>query len=155
MLKALFTAIAGMILCLMPFSAVADDDFMDRDRYVLSDTGDGWLRLDRSNGRVSLCEETNGRVICLPVPDAATAYEMEIDRLLGENAALEARVAALEAELAERGPVTGDSPSKDDEKSLSESEQEFDQMMDLTERAMRRFFGMVRTLQDEFNDDRT
>lgn len=154
MLKTLLTAIAGMSLCLISMSAIADDNSVDRDRYVLSDTGDGWLRLDRSNGRVSLCEDTNGRMICLPVPDAATAYEMEIERLLSENAVLEARVAELEAELTARAPLVDDLPSTNDEKSLSESEKEFDQMMDLTERAMRRFFGMVRTLQDEF-DDRT
>ncbi|MEP3275099.1 MAG: hypothetical protein ABJN26_12125 [Stappiaceae bacterium] len=154
MLKTSFAVVAVTCLCLASPGVFAQEDIMNRDRFVLSDTGDGWLRLDRSNGRVSLCEETNGRVMCLPVPDAATAYELEIERLLGENAALEARVTELETKLAANGPKSGKQQSNGSQKSLTESEEEFDQMMNLTEKAMRRFFGMVRTLQDEF-DDRT
>ena len=72
---------------------------LDTDRFMLSETGDGVLRLDRSTGRVSLCREANGAWRCAPVADAERALEAEIERLTTENLRLSARNRELEAKI--------------------------------------------------------
>lgn len=133
------------------------------DRYTMSETADGFLRLDRKTGVVSLCTGGEGRWSCVPVPDAQAALDQELKSLEDENRELAARVEQLEARLrdiagsAESGlpQKDGEAPAKPgrqpDEDKLSESEQrQLDKFLDFSERAMRRFFGVMKTLRDEY-----
>ncbi len=144
-------------------------DELDKDRYALSETGEGVLRLDRENGRVSECKKVSGNWRCVPVPDAQLAFEVEIEALAKENARLLARNQELEAKILAIGrsaeeamsdlngktlaPKTETPKAEDRVEGLStDDEKQIDRALDFTEKAMRRFFGLMRTLRDEFEN---
>ncbi|MEP3048787.1 MAG: hypothetical protein ABJL55_15730 [Roseibium sp.] len=165
---AFVSAIAIACLLYVPASAnelvppeiaksVSDDEI---DRYSLVSVDDDILRVDRQNGTVSVCRQINDAWRCNPVPLAEDAY-------LAEIAELAAEVDRLTKRLKEnQGPKGGgavpvppgaatDRPEEKSEttkpsSSLStEDEKELDKVLDFTEGAMRRFFGMVRELQQD------
>ncbi|WP_306027253.1 hypothetical protein [Stappia sp. MMSF_3263] len=132
------------------------------DRYVLAPAGEGYLRLDRQNGRVAECSLRNDSWRCVPVPDAQLALEAEIARLAGEVASLRAENARLSGGTDSDRPGTsprtlpetapGTPPSTEDGRPRfsPEEEAELDKALDFTEQAMRRFFGLMKTLRDEY-----
>lgn len=63
-------------------------------RYSMSETEDGFLRLDRETGAVSHCRAKGTDWACEAVPDDRTAYEDEIARLMAELEEMRARVSA-------------------------------------------------------------
>jgi len=123
-------------------------------RFTLQEVRAGYLRLDRSSGEVSLCRERDHGWTCDLIADDRAVYSDEIGRLEKEKARLESRVAALEARLdaivgLAESPVdteaaAGASPKASATTSMDE---EIDQALDVTERAMRRFFGIVQDFQ--------
>jgi hypothetical protein len=93
------------------------------------------LKIDRRTGRVSLCEETDGRWACRLVADDRLAYEEEIARLESENGRLRERIAELEgAGGGADSPAPWISP---------EDERRLDEFLTFSDKAMRRLFGMV------------
>ncbi len=68
----------------------ADDQTPDTagGRYTLNNVADGFVRLDTQTGEVALCSERTVGWACQSAPEDRTAYESEIARLRGENAAL-------------------------------------------------------------------
>ena len=105
----------------------------DVDRYQLERNEDGYVRLDTTTGRMSICQETNGQLVCRAAVEEREAYERDIGTLQQEMDQLEARVAALEAA---RGT---DLPS----------EEEFQQGLGYMEQFFRRFMGVVRDFEDD------
>jgi hypothetical protein len=85
--KALAIAIAA--LCLNA-PAIADDATPDMGggRYTLDKVADGFLRLDVKTGEVALCSQRAVGWACQAAPEDRAAFESEIERLRGENAAL-------------------------------------------------------------------
>lgn len=159
--------LASIVLFFLPLDGHADE--LDKDRYALSETSDGVLRLDRESGRVSECKQIDGSWRCVPVPDAELAFEMEIETLAKENARLLARNQELEAKILAIGrsaeeamsdlngktlaPKTEAPKSEERVEGLStEDEKQIDRALDFTEKAMRRFFGLMRTLREEFDN---
>lgn len=135
----------------MPAGAASPDaPEIDADRYTLHETAEGWLRLDRKTGTVSLCRAKYGRWTCVPVPDALASFEAETRALEADKRRLEARVEELEHQLQKAGQA----PQKPPQEPLltPEDEREFDRFMDFSERALRRFFGMVKDLRRDFED---
>lgn len=65
----------------------------DNGRYTMSQTGDGFLRLDTRTGAMSACTNKSGWV-CRVVPDERVALDAEIGRLQRENASLAAQLKA-------------------------------------------------------------
>lgn len=63
----------------------------DNGRYTMSQTGDGFLRLDTRTGAMSACTNKNGWV-CRVVPDERAALDAEIGRLQRETASLAAQL---------------------------------------------------------------
>ncbi len=131
------------------------------DRYLLAPAGEAFLRLDRESGRVAECRRRSEAWRCVAVPDAQLAMEREISRLSDELAALRDENAALEKRLAENGQTpsakrpdasANGSGAGDDPAFTPEEEAELDKALDFTEKAMRRFFGMMKTLREEYND---
>ncbi len=100
------------------------------------------LKIDRRTGSVSICEEKSGEWQCQLVADDRAVYEVEVkqlradlDRLQKRNDELEKKVAQLENGRDWLGP--------DDEEKL-------DRFMDFTDKAFRRFFGMVESLKKDY-----
>ena len=153
------------LICLTAGPSAAEDaaPATEGGRYSLQEVRAGYLRLDRGSGEVSLCRERDRGWTCDLIADDRTAYSDEIVRLERDNATLAKRVAALEARLdaiagladrplegdplaVSRPPVAGDETAMDDE---------LDQALDVTERAMRRFLGMLRGIERDFRSDET
>ncbi len=107
-------------------------------RYVFVPVENGALRLNTSTGEVSLCSGANGAGACAPLPDQAKAGSETIRELQDQVTALEARIASLEDPSAE----------------ARREEEALDRVMVLTERAMRRFFGIVRDMKDDLESGR-
>ncbi len=162
---------AAGIIALMAHSAVAQQnvDQMtaeavtegDLARYSLVAVEGDILRVDRVKGTVSICEEKGQAWRCSPVPLAEEAYQSEINDLVEEVDRLAARVQELE-QGASGSPkplqpdVVPDAPRNELEGSDQTSgldkkdEEDLEKVMNFTESAMRRFFGMVRELQSDF-----
>jgi hypothetical protein len=85
--KALALAITAFCLSA---PAVADDATPDTGggRYTLNKVADGFVRLDTKTGEVTLCSQRAVGWACQMAPEDRAAFENEIERLRGENAAL-------------------------------------------------------------------
>jgi hypothetical protein len=82
-------ALAFAALCLST-PALADDATPDTNggRYTLNKVTDGFVRLDTQTGEVALCSQRTVGWACQAAPEDRAAFESEIARLRGENAAL-------------------------------------------------------------------
>ena len=109
--------------------AESDDDA----RYSMSQTDDGFLRLDRSSGQVSHCRKQSGDWACESVAEERTAYEAEIARLTEENERLRAGQAGS----------TTDSPDG------LPTDEEIDKAFSLFERMTKRLARITRIFRDE------
>ncbi|MBA5779145.1 hypothetical protein H2509_18610 [Stappia sp. F7233] len=156
--RILAAPLAAVLLAAAPVQAA--DNPLDKDRYSLSETGDGFLRLDRQSGRVSLCKKVNDAWRCVPLPDAERALEEEIAALAIENERLTARNRELEAKIlaigrsAEEamGGLNGKEARPSPDGLSAEDEKQLDRALDFTEKAMRRFFGLMQSLREELEE---
>lgn len=160
--RILAASLAAILLVAAPVQA--EENPLDKDRYLLSETGDGFLRLDRESGRVSLCKKVNDAWRCVPLPDAEQALEEEIAALTIENERLTARNRELEAKILAIGrsaeEAMGGLDGKDGAPGVqppsvgltNEDEKKLDEALDFTERAMRRFFGLMKELRKELEE---
>jgi hypothetical protein len=121
-----------LVLVLFPAAALSEDTV----RYALEKTADGYVRMDKSTGEMSICKESGGQLICRVAADERTAYD---DNLAG----LTKRVEALEQKLA---ALQGEAPKA---QNVLPSEEEFDKTLSMMERFMRRFMGVVREFEDD------
>lgn len=121
-----------LTLLLVPATAFSQDTV----RYALEKTADGYVRMDKSTGEMSICKEANDQLICRVAADERAAYD-------GNLADLTKRVEALEQKLA---TVEGVSPKS---QNALPTEEEFDKTLSMMERFMRRFMGVVREFEDD------
>jgi hypothetical protein len=119
-------------LLLIPAAALSQDTV----RYALEKTADGYVRMDKSTGQMSICKEADGQLVCRIAADERSAYE---DTLAG----LTKRVEVLEQKMAAQ-PGTAPKPQN-----MLPSEEEFDKTLSMMERFMRRFMGVVKELEDQ------
>jgi hypothetical protein len=105
-------------------------------RYTMSQTPDGFLRLDTRTGAVALCTTSGGVAACRGAPEDRSALETEIARLTKENADLKAKIAA-------RGPAARSFDLPKDE--------DMDKALTLAEKFMRR---MMRIMREEEPKDK-
>lgn len=132
----------GMILSLLAlFAAVpaASQEPASAPHYVFTPVDEGAFRLNTETGEVSLCAGMPGSRACTIVPDEARDNAPQAEASDNGIAALEARIAALEAQLKEGG-------GKSDEEAM-------DRVMTLTDRMMRQFFGLVREMRRDFQSE--
>lgn len=125
---------AAVLILLVAQSPVrAQDD----DRYVLEKTDAGFVRMDRRTGKMSICEERTGQLVCKVAADERAAIDDEIERLHETVSKLEERVAALEsASPAVKLPQLP-------------TEQEFEQTLGFMERFVRRFVDVMKNLDQD------
>src|SRR5580704_17319332 len=85
--KAVALAIAAVCLSA---PVLADEATPDTNgaRYTLNKVTDGFVRLDTQTGEVALCSQRTVGWACLVAPEDRAAFESDIARLRGENAAL-------------------------------------------------------------------
>lgn len=121
-----------LFLCLISVPASAEDTV----RYSLEKTADGYVRMDKESGEMSVCKESDGQLVCRLAADERSAYESASAALSKRLDVLEQKVAALEGGAA---------------KSLNvlPSEEEFDKTLSMMERFFRRFMGVVKDLESE------
>lgn len=110
----------------------------DLTRYALEKTADGYVRLDRSTGEMSICKEQGDQLICRVAADDRLAVDDQI-------ASIEQRLTALEAKLSAQGKSALSSGQ-----SLP-TDEEFEKTMGYMEKFFRRFMGVVKELNDEEN----
>jgi len=123
-------------------------------RYTLSQTADGFIRLDTRTGAVSTCRSNGKGWSCYAVPDERKAMDDEIGRLQAENE-------RLRAQLASRGPdtddTTGDAPKSGTPKADGErrleiplpSDHDIDRVMAFVERVWQRLIEMANRIQKD------
>ena len=118
-------------------------------RYQFNQVEDGYLRLDRKTGHVSLCSHRAVGWSCRAVADDRNAFDGEIARLQDENA-------ALKKALLDRGaPSTGGAKSEPPVARKSEpdlklpSDAEIERMVAVIEKVWRRLIEMIVNLQKD------
>ncbi len=128
---------APILACATAFAALSalPAAAQDVERYQLERTRDGYVRLDTQTGAMTLCRETDGRLVCSPASQQGEATD-EVAELRQRVQALETRIAGLETPA----PAAGLPP-----------EEEFERGIGYMERFFRMFMGLVR----EFEDERT
>lgn len=155
-------ALAALAFATPAALAQSPGEEMDGDRYLMVESEDAVLRIDRQSGEVSECRESGNGWICRLAADDRLAYEAEINRLDAEVERLEEQLAAAEdalqsaedsLSLAPETGVDSDNPSMRERLDLP-SEEELDAVMETAEEVMRRFFGMVERLREDIEADR-
>ena len=121
-------------------------------RYQFNRVEDGYLRLDLKTGQVSQCSRRNVGWACLTVPDDRAAFDGEIARLQGENAAL--KKAMLDRGLSLPSGITPDAPVAHGDRDMNRdlklpNNADIDRMMTAVEKVWRRLVEMLISLQKD------
>lgn len=95
-------------------------------RYALEKSANGYVRMDKQTGEMSICEERTGQLVCKMAADDRQAFESELDRLQSTVDALEGRVSALES-----GSTSTLPSSEDFDKTMTYMQQFFRGFMDI------------------------
>ncbi len=133
---------------LMAPPARAQTSETEDNHYQFNRVEDGYLRLDRKTGQVSLCSRHAVGWSCQAVPDDRAAYDSEIARLQGENAAL--KKAMLDRGLPLPGGVTPDAPVARGDSDLKVPDRpDIDRMVSAVEKVWRRLVEMLMSLQKD------
>jgi hypothetical protein len=123
-------------------------------RFEIREHGGGFVRLDRETGALSYCTIGESGLACRVAAEEREAYQQAL-------ADIEERLSRLEGQSAgDRGSDTGTTRSKRQDRVVPEgtppatpeggdAERELDQAMNLAERAMKRFFDVIREWQRE------
>jgi hypothetical protein len=122
---------SSLFLGLFAIPALADDAV----RYSLEKTADGYVRMDRQSGEMSVCKEADGQLVCRLAADERASYETSAAALAKRLDALERKVSALEAGSSK--PLNA-----------LPSEEEFDRTLSMMERFLRRFMGVAKDLEN-------
>jgi len=124
-------------------------------RYQFNRVEDGYLRLDLKTGQVSLCSRRNVGWACVTVPDDRVAFDGEIARLQGENAAL--KKAMLDRGLPLPGGIMPDTPVARGDRDINRdlkppSNADIDRMMTAVEKVWRRLVDMLMGLKKDLKN---
>jgi len=161
----LFTGLMAVALSFAGLASAAADSSPDTEngRYTLSQTADGFVRLDTRTGAVSTCSNSGNGWACYAVPDERKAMDETIGRLQAENDRLKAQLAAREdpsSGKADEALPKSDkqvTPKQDTPKAESErkieiplpSDADVDRVMSFLERAWRRLVEMANRMQKD------
>jgi hypothetical protein len=136
-------------------------------RYSLSQSGDGYVRLDTRTGAVSTCTNGKGGWACRIVPDERAALDTEIGRLLAENKKLKEQLDRRESIPVPKADIPSVKPDADKktaetEKKSAETDAgksielrlppEHGRIMDLLDRMWRRLVEMAGLVQKKLTE---
>ena len=122
----------SFFICLFALPALAEDMV----RYALEKTGDGYVRMDKQSGEMSICKETDGQLVCRLAADERNAYETAAACLANVSTLWNKRLRRWRTAPPNRCNVLP-------------SEEEFDKTLSMMERFFRRFMGVVKELEGE------
>lgn len=121
--------------------------------FELRAQGSGFVRLNTQTGAMTYCRLVTGNLVCQAGLEEREAYLESIDNLEERLNAAENRIERLENGLRDLGAnapeETAPRSGESGEMEPGSEESELDRAMDFAERAMRRFFDMVK----EFRED--
>lgn len=118
----------------LSFPAMAQDT----DRYTMEKSENGYVRMDRKTGEMSICEERSGQLVCKLAADERSAFQDEVDRLQDRLSGLEKRVAEIET------------ASRLNPNALLPDEESFEKSLGYMERFFRRFMDIVKDLDQDW-----
>ena len=142
-------AVAACALLCGPACAQGAQPENEDSRFTFFRADGGYLRLDGRTGQVSLCIRREVGWLCQALPEERAAFEAEIARLQGDNAALKKLALAhdlpLPAGIAPLAPApaTGAHPPAD---------HEVNQIMGVIENVWRRLVAMIVSVQRDLLD---
>lgn len=140
-------------------------------RYEMRSEQGGFVRLDRQTGAMSFCTVTGGNLTCRLGADERDAWETSLDEVQARLKTLEERVEALadRQPAAEAAPPPAPSAEAPDPKpapsaeapdakpapdgDVAREQAELDRAMDVAERALRRFFEVVKELKADLGGE--
>ncbi len=155
---------AFFVACLVLFAAapaatLSQENTAEAQRYAFVPIEGGALRLDKESGEVSRCVKEGGKEVCRLLADERLAYQGAIERLSHRLDRLEKRLEAASAPVAApeaepKAEKPSPPPAAKNEPKLEEpSDEELDRFFALADQVMRRFFGMVKDLKRDFEND--
>jgi hypothetical protein len=118
----------------LSFPAMAQDT----DRYTMEKSDNGYVRMDRKTGEMSICEERSGQLVCKLAADERSAFQDEVDRLQDRLSGLEKRVAEIET------------ASRLNPNALLPDEESFEKSLGYMERFFRRFMDIVKDFDQDW-----
>lgn len=133
--------IAVLMASLALGAALGAPAIAQQDRYALEKSGDGYVRMDKRTGEMSICKESGGQLVCRMAADDRRAFEDEVDLLRGRVERLEERLTALE-----KAPAVPDAALP--------SESEFERTLGYMERFFRRFMDIVKDFERDFSGEK-
>jgi hypothetical protein len=139
----LVAAVAGYALLCGPAFPQATQPENEDSRFSFFRADDGYLRLDGRTGQVSLCTRRQAGWQCQALPEERAAFEVEIARLQGDNAALKKEVLAHDLPLP--GGVLPEPPPSviAGPRPPAPTDHEVNQIMSVIENAWRRLVAMI------------
>ena len=111
--------------------ALSASPLIAEERFAVNERDNGIIRVDTKTGRISFCNDDDGKPVCKMAAVEREAWMAEVDEL-------EKRIRELEA----RSPLSSSELSKNEEKQLDKS-------LQVAEEMFHRFFGMVKSLKKE------
>ena len=116
-------------------------------RFTMTQTDDGFLRLDTKTGAVALCGRADQTWSCKPVRDDQLPTQQKLATLEQENSELKTEIEdlrrVLDGQLAKGTPSNGTGPSL-----KFPTDSDIDKVMTTLEKLARRFKGLVQELKD-------
>ena len=138
----LLFAVAGYaLLCGQACAQPENED----SRFTFFRADSGYLRLDGRTGQVSLCTRREAGWLCQALPEERAAFEAEIGRLQGDNAALKKVVLAHDLPLP--AGIAPPAPPAPTARPPSPTDHEVNQIMGMIENVWRRLVDMMVDLQ--------
>ncbi len=118
------------------------------ERYQLKRDGNAFIRLDKKNGEMSICDRSGGKLICRMAADERAALQDEVALLQDRLDEMEARLDGKElAEVPKLKPK-----SKLEKNSDKYFDEELDKAVDYSAKVLRRFFTVMKELKDDFEN---
>ncbi len=111
----------------------------ETDRYTMEKSANGYVRMDRRTGEMSICEERSGQLVCKLAADERSAFQDEVERLQDRVSGLEKHPVA-EIETVSRLNPQGVLPT----------EEEFEKSLGYMERFFRRFMEIVKDFDQDW-----
>jgi hypothetical protein len=140
-------SLVAVVLVLVALGSVPASAQERPQRFTMTPTEGGFVRLDTETGAVSICTRRDGAWACEPMPEERQALSREIERLQAENK-------RLQDELRRSGPAPGvaapDSGAGDPpvpkERFELPTEKDIDQAFDYLEGIIRKFRDRMKQL---------
>ena len=140
-------AVAGYALLCSPAAPQGAQPGNEDSRFSFFRADDGYLRLDGRTGQVSICTRRQAGWLCQSLPEERAAFEAEIARLQGDNAALKKELLAHDLPLP--GGVPPDPAAATGSRPPAPTDHQVNQIMGVIKNVWRRLVAMIVSVQKD------